>query len=67
MAHELRIALWVTEDGTWGKGPILLVDDAAWSEQQRKWLDKHIDEYGEPDIDVVTDIDINIEPEWEEE
>lgn len=68
MAHELRVALWVSEDGSWNKNGILLVNDSEWSEQQCKWFARHLDEYGnEPDIEVVTDIDLNIEPKWNDE
>jgi hypothetical protein len=39
MAYELVSAMWITEDGSYGQGQIILTDPTQFSEEQLETLD----------------------------
>jgi hypothetical protein len=66
MSKQTHHDLWVSRDGSFGFSPIALFNTAEWTNQQHDWFIRHTNEAGnEPEVDVVSQIDRNIEPLWE--
>jgi hypothetical protein len=65
MSKQVHNGLWVARDGSYGYESVALFNTSRWSAIQEEWLDKHLEESGnEPDVDVISQIDRNEEPEW---
>jgi hypothetical protein len=62
---EVDDLLWVSDDGSWGHGGIVLVDTSKWSKQQHKWLES-ITDSDDPTIGDIQAIHNNINPYLDE-
>ena len=67
MSKQTHSDLWVSRDGSWGYSVMHLFNTSKWTSQQQDWLTRHIEENNEPDVDIVSQIDRNEEPDWEED